>query len=69
MTLSEIVAKNIRERREAMGIGRTEFAAWMGTNYSNLSIWERGVCMPDAQHLCMLADEFECSVDELLGRK
>lgn len=70
-SLNDIVAENIRKRREAMGLTKRALAKELGTDVSgsNFTYWERGERLPDAYSLCLLADALGCSVDELLGRK
>ena len=70
MFLQDIVAENIRSRREAMGMSMRELSRRMGAANSSrcVSSWEAGVALPGAHSLCALADVFGCTVDELLGR-
>ena len=70
MYLQDIVAENIRKRREAMGLTRRGLAYLMGAGESSkcISKWELGIGLPNANNLCLLADAFGCTVDELLGR-
>lgn len=70
MCLNDIVAENIRARREALGLTKRGLAAQLGAANSSRCVgaWERGVCLPSAYSLCALADLFGCTVDELLGR-
>lgn len=69
-TLNDIVAEQIRTRREAMGLTRTQLGQRFGDKTGkNVGFWEKGRSLPSAYSLCDLADVFECSVDELLGRK
>ena len=70
MYLQDIVAKNIRERREAMGLTKRGLCDRMGQPNSSrcVNAWESGRLLPGAHSLCALADVFGCTVDELLGR-
>jgi transcriptional regulator with XRE-family HTH domain len=69
-TLSEIVAEQIRTRREAIGMKQGELAEQLGMDTQNtVSNWERGKFCPSLIYMCDLADVFKCTVDELLGRK
>lgn len=71
MYLQEIVGENIKNRRLAMGLTQKQLAKKIGLNDSGggaISYWERGLYAPGAYSLCLLADAFGCTVDELLGR-
>jgi transcriptional regulator with XRE-family HTH domain len=71
MTLNEIVAEQIRTRREAKGWRKVDLLRnlCMGDHAAHVWQWESGSQLPGAYYLCALADVFGCSVDELLGRK
>lgn len=68
-TLSETIAEQIRTHRKAMGLTQGELANRLGMGAQvAVSNWERGIFCPSLIYMCDLADVFECSVDELLGR-
>lgn len=68
-TLSETIAEQIRARRKAMGLKQGELAERLNMDTQvTVSNWERGKFCPSLIYMCDLADVFECSVDELLGR-
>lgn len=67
-TLELTLAKNIRKKRKERGLTGLELSALLGCVKSNITNWETARNMPTVWYLCLLADEFECSVDELLGR-
>lgn len=72
MNLPDIVAKNIKTRRLAMGMSRKDLWRKMridDDNSSQIVKWERGDTLPSAYSLCELADALECTVDEILGRE
>ncbi len=69
LTIEATLAKNIREKREALGITRQELTRRLGVSHGQPYFWETGQNAPGAWSLCLLADEFGCTVDELLGRK
>ena len=58
----------IRTKRKAKRMTQSELAIKLGTNQATVCSWEIGQNYPTALYLCDLADAFECSVDELLGR-
>ncbi len=60
---------SIRALREAAGMRQYELATRMGVKQSSVSAWECGDALPTAENLIKLADIFQCSIDEVLGRK
>lgn len=67
-SIESAVARIIREKREALGMTRQELAKRLGVSHGQPYFWETGRALPGAWSLCLLADEFNCTVDELLGR-
>lgn len=67
-TIELTVARNIRKKRLEKGLSRNALATRMGCGKSNIGNWENAKNMPTLWFLCLLADELECSVDELMGR-
>lgn len=65
-TLAEIIGKNIRTRREALGLSQNKLArvACIGNNAS-VSRWEDGTFCPGAHALMQLSRVFGCTIDEL----
>ena len=59
----------IKALREAIGMKQYELAEQMGVKQSSVCAWERGESYPTAQNILRLADIFQCSTDEVLGRK
>lgn len=68
LTLEGMVARVIREKREALGLSQLELCKRLGIGSGQVCSWESGQHLPGAWSLCLLADEFSCTVDELLGR-
>lgn len=68
LTLEGMVARAIREKREALGLTQLELCKRLGIGTGQVYGWESGLHLPGAWSLCLLADEFGCTVDELLGR-
>lgn len=54
--------------RKQKNITQEKLAAEMGVSIAAVSKWETGNSMPDIVTLCALADFFEVTTDELLGR-
>lgn len=62
------IGKHILELRKAKNITQEELAADLGVTAAAVSKWENGYTLPDILMLCALADFFEVTTDELLGR-
>ncbi|MBQ9120111.1 MAG: helix-turn-helix domain-containing protein [Lachnospiraceae bacterium] len=54
--------------RKMKGWTQEQLAEFVGVSSVAVSKWERGISVPEVELLCRLADLFETSVDELLGR-
>lgn len=59
---------SLREKRKESGLTQSQTAEKVGVTQSTVSAWENGTVMPSAALLLKLADLFDCSTDELLGR-
>ena len=62
------IGKNILEFRKCKNVTQEELAAELGVTAAAVSKWENGYTLPDILMLCALADYFEITTDELLGR-
>ena len=62
------IGKQIQTLRKQKGITQEALAAEMGVTVGAVSKWENDMTLPDIQMLCSLADYFEVTTDELLGR-
>ena len=60
--------KTIYELRKKKGKTQEELAAELGVTAAAVSKWEKGYSLPDILMLCALADYFQVTADELLGR-
>ena len=58
----------LKEKRTKKGWTQQELADKIGTSYSAISLWERGLRIPDIYLACDLAEAFKCTIDELCGR-
>ncbi len=65
----ECIGNSIFENRKKKGLTQEQLAETMGISAVAISKWERGVCLPELSMVCQMADYFQISVDELLGRK
>ena len=58
----------IRECRIKSGLSQKEVALTLGIKGPSVSLWETGDTFPSVENLIKLADLYNVSVDELLGR-
>lgn len=63
-----IFGKTIYDLRKKKNVTQEEMAAELGVTAAAVSKWENGYTLPDILMLCALADYFEVTTDELLGR-
>jgi len=59
---------NLKSLREGAGITQPELAKKAGVSKAVISHWENGLREPGMTSLILLADCFEISIDELVGR-
>ena len=62
------VGKNICELRKNKNMTQEKLASEMGVSIAAVSKWETGNSIPDILMLCSIADFFDVSTDELIGR-
>lgn len=62
------LGENIRTLRTAKGITQEQFGYEMGVSAQAVSRWENGATYPDITMLPMIADFFDVTLDELMGR-
>ena len=62
------IGNNILAMRKQKNITQEALAAELGVTAAAVSKWEKGYTLPDILMLCALADFFEVSTDEMLGR-
>ena len=62
-------AKKLRALRKARGLSQTELARVLHYGYTAIGNYECGRNEPCLDDLIRLADFFEVSIDELLGRE
>ena len=62
------LGKNICDLRKSKNVTQEELAAELGVTAAAVSKWENGYTLPDILMLCALADYFQVTTDELLGR-
>ena len=64
----DFISKSIVSNRKKRGLTQEEFAEKLDVSSAAISKWERGISTPELSMVCKIADCFEISVDELLGR-
>lgn len=62
-----LLNENIKTIRKQRGLTQEAFAIRLNVVRQTVSKWEKGLSVPDAQTLQRIAEEFEVSVQELLG--
>lgn len=60
--------KKINDLRKQKNLTQEELAAELGVTAAAVSKWENNYTLPDILMLCALADYFQVTTDELLGR-
>ena len=61
--------ENLKLLRRAKGISQAQLASTLNTSLKSVSHWETGYTEPSIAQLVSLADYFDVSLDELLGRE
>ncbi|MBR5519891.1 MAG: XRE family transcriptional regulator [Clostridia bacterium] len=62
-----LLAEQIKHYRKKNGLSQVELAERINVSGQAISKWERGVSLPELDKLCLLAELFRLSVDDLLG--
>ena len=62
------ISKNIRFYRKLLGLTQEELSNRLGGKKSLVSNYENGYSVPDIFTLIKLADIFDVTLDELVGR-
>lgn len=63
------ISENIKFYRKAMGLTQEKLANFLNGKKSLVSNYENGYSTPDIYTIIKLADIFQISLDELVGRK
>lgn len=58
----------ITELRKEKGLTQGALAEKMNISVKKLGAWEQGRAEPCIEDLCMIANFFDCTLDELVGR-
>jgi len=62
------IGKCIKEKRLERGMSQTKLAELIGVTHAAISFWENGVNIPNILDCWKIADIFNISIDELIGR-
>lgn len=62
------IGQIIRDKRKELKMNQADIANALGVSQRTLSYWEQDDRYPNALHVIGLAELFNCSCDELLGR-
>ena len=62
------LSENLKLLRRQTGIGQAKLAEMIGISPKTVSHWETGYTEPSVDELIKLADVFDVSIDELVGR-
>ena len=62
------IGKYILDLRKQKNITQEDLAAHLGVTATAVSKWENNYTLPDILMLCALADYFDVTTDDLLGR-
>ena len=62
-----ILAANILKYRKKSGLSQDELANKLGVTFQAVSKWENAKAAPDIAFLPIMADAFDCSIDDLFS--
>lgn len=69
VNMNEIkISENIKEYMRIYGYNQVDLSARIGVAQSAISAWLSGKKEPSISSLWLLADCFDCTIDELIGR-
>lgn len=61
-------AENLKLWRTSQGLSQKELANEINVSFQTISHWETGYAIPSIEQLIALADLFDTTIDELIGR-
>ena len=67
--MNQRLGMNIYILRKSKEMTQDDLAEVLNVSKMAVSKWERGLNFPDIEVMCGIADYFDISIDELLGRK
>ena len=65
----DVFIGNLKSLRKQKGLSAAEFAEALGMSRSTISRWDSGERFPSIDVLWRIADFFDISLDELVGRE
>lgn len=63
-----MLSENLKELRKNKGYSQEQLAVRLNVVRQTVSKWEKGLSVPDAQMLIEIAEVFDVSVSDLLGK-
>lgn len=63
------IGESLKYQREAHGLSQSQLAKQTGLKQQMISWWEAGKGLPNIEFCIRLADFYEITLDELVGRK
>lgn len=63
------LAENIQSLRKSLGVSQEELSEVCNVSRQAIAKWENGESIPTIEKLVCLADYFNATLDELVGRK
>ena len=60
--------ENLKNLRKASGLSQSQLAEIIKVSIKTISHWETGYSEPSLLYLNLLANHFEISIDQLVGR-
>ena len=61
--------KILKSKRQSNDLTQAELSELSTVNRASISQYEHGIKQPSLESLIALADTFDCTLDELLGRQ
>lgn len=61
--------ENLKTFRKDYGYTQKELAEALGIKYQSYQAYERGIALPTLKHFIEIAEFYEVSLDELIGRE
>ena len=62
------IGKSIKEKRLERKLTQSQLAKLIGVTHTAISYWENGINIPNVLDCWKIADVFNISIDELIGR-
>lgn len=67
--INDTLARNIVRYRKRRGLTQRALARLLGVTFQAVSKWETGRSTPDISMLPLLAEAFDCTLDELFSKE